>query len=220
LLIGQSKVPIANRVDPFGALVSTDSRGSLMGNRGGRFHVPGQRTATGRQFVTKQWICCRLAFKGRQRRVWSEGYTELFFMDEVTALAAGHRPCFECRRIDAIAFATAWGGLSGGSPARAPAMDAVLHCERLVPGRPWRKRLHPLAPATLPVGSMLVWQGVAWAVAETGLARWTPDGFLPPRCDLLQDLVHDREVPVLTPPAILACLRAGYAPQWRWLQAR
>jgi hypothetical protein len=213
----QDQAPIANRVYPFGKLFSTPARGTLMGNRGGRFHVPGQLTVKGRPFATKQWICCRLAFKDRRREVWSEGYTELFFMDEVTALAAGHRPCFECRRADAMAFAAAWGRSLGVASVRAPAMDHVLHGERLEPGRPWRKRLHPLPPAALPRGSMLVWQDTAWAVAEAGLARWTPDGFLKPQSDLMQVLQLEPEVPVLTPPAILACLRAGYAPEWRWL---
>jgi hypothetical protein len=213
----QDQAPIANRVDPFGMLFSTSARGALMGNRGGRFHVPGQRIVKGRPFATKQWICCRLAFKDRRRKVWSEGYTELFFMDEVTALAAGHRPCFECRRADATAFAAAWSRSLGGAPVRAPAMDHVLHGERLEPGRPWRKRLHPLPPAALPRGSMLAWQDTAFAVAETGLSRWTSEGFQQPRRDVLADLLREREALVLTPPAILACLRAGYAPEWRWL---
>jgi hypothetical protein len=64
---------------------------------------------------------------------------------------------------------------------------------------------------------MLVWQEAAFAVAETGLARWTPDGFLKPQSDLMKALQLEPEAPVLTPPAILACLRAGYAPEWRWL---
>jgi hypothetical protein len=158
-----------------------------------------------------------LAFKDRRRKVWAEGYTELFFMDEVTALAAGHRPCFECRRADATAFAAAWGRGQGGMPPRAPAMDQVLHGERLEPCRPWRKRLHRIAPATLPAGAMLVWQDAAFAVAETGLARWTPEGFQQPSRGMLTDLPREGVALVLTPPAILACLREGYAPEWRWL---
>lgn len=215
--MAQAKAPIANRVDPFGDLFSTPARGTLMGNRGGRFHVPGARKAEGRPFATKQWICCELAFKDRRRKVWSKGYTELFFMDEVTALAAGHRPCFECRRADAMAFAAAWGRGQSGMPPRAPAMDHVLHGERLETGRPWQKRLHLLPPATLPAGAMLVWRDAAFAVAETGLARWTPEGFQQARRDKLAELLREEEALVLTPPAVLACLRAGYAPVWRWL---
>src|SRR5947208_596093 len=100
-------MPLQNRVDPFGALISTPARGRLFGNRGGRFHRD-DRTLGRRRFVSRQWICCVLAFKNRHRAVWGRGYTELFFLDEVTALAAGHRPCFECRRAAATAFAAAW----------------------------------------------------------------------------------------------------------------
>ena len=213
----QEGIPLANRVDPFGGLFSTPSRGTLMGNRGGRFHAPGHRKVAGRPFATKQWICCRLAFKDRRRIVWATGYTELFFMDEVTALAAGHRPCFECRRADAMAFAAAWGRSQGGLPPSAPAMDQVLHGERLAPGRAFAKRLHGLPPETLPAGAMIVWRDQALAVAETGLARWTPEGFRQPQPDLLQALLRESEASVLTPPSILACLREGYRPAWRWL---
>ena len=93
-------MPLPNRVDPFGNLFADTSRGLLFGNRGGRFHRDGQ-TLGARRWVSRRWICCRLDFKGRHRDVWGRGYTELFFLDEPTALAAGHRPCFECRRADA-----------------------------------------------------------------------------------------------------------------------
>ena len=93
-------MPLPNRVDPFGNLFADASRGLLFGNRGGRFHRDGQ-TLGARRWVSRRWICCRLDFKGRHRDVWGRGYTELFFLDEPTALAAGHRPCFECRRADA-----------------------------------------------------------------------------------------------------------------------
>ncbi len=100
-------MPLQNRVDPFGELFADSSRGQLFGNRGGRFHTD-DRTLTQRRWVSRTWICCVLEFKGRQRDVWGRYYTELFFLDEVTALAAGHRPCFECRRKDAAAFAEFW----------------------------------------------------------------------------------------------------------------
>ena len=98
---------LPNRVDPFGNLFADASRGLLFGNRGGRFHRD-DRTLGARRWVSRRWICCRLDFKGRHRNVWGAGYTELFFLDEPTALAAGHRPCFECRRADAQAFAAAF----------------------------------------------------------------------------------------------------------------
>src|SRR6185437_4501098 len=121
-------MPLQNRVSPFGELFATPARGTLMGNRGGKFHGD-DKTLARRRWVSRQWICCVLDFRGRQRDVWGRYYTELFFLDEVTAFAAGHRPCFECRRKDAEQFAT----LFSGKKVRASAtlMDKVLHAERL-----------------------------------------------------------------------------------------
>src|SRR5436853_7042816 len=96
-------MPLQNRVSPFGDLFAGPALGLFMGNRGGRFHRD-DRTLSSRRWVSRQWICCRLQFNNRHRDVWKTGYTELFFLDEPTALAAGHRPCFECRRADALAF--------------------------------------------------------------------------------------------------------------------
>ena len=117
-------MPLPNRVDPFGNLFATPARGMLMGNRGGRLH-DSRRTLTPRRWSSKAWICCRLDFNNRHRIVWADSYTELFFLDEVTAFAAGHRPCFECRRKDAERFAL----LFAGGPQRATAaeMDRQLH---------------------------------------------------------------------------------------------
>ena len=100
-------MPLANRVSPFGELLAVAARGTLLGNRGGRFHRD-DKTLSSRRYATPTWICCRLQFNGRRREVWGNGYTELFFLDEVTAFAAGHRPCFECRRKDAEMFADLW----------------------------------------------------------------------------------------------------------------
>src|SRR3979411_1146848 len=105
-------MPLQNRVDPFGELFATPARGLFFGNRGGRFHTD-NKTLTRRRWASRQWICCLLKFKNRQRDVWGRYYTELFFLDEVTALAAGHRPCFECRRRDATAFAEKWAQTKG-----------------------------------------------------------------------------------------------------------
>src|SRR3954471_12194560 len=142
-------MPLPNRVDPFGNLFADDSRGLLFGNRGGRFHRDRQTLGT-RRWVSRRWICCRLDFKGRHRSVWSRGYTELFFLDEPTALAAGHRPCFECRRAEAQAFQSAFPGLRPN----AGAMDAALHAERLDPTRLTRQ----VALAGLPDGAMVLWR--------------------------------------------------------------
>src|SRR5690348_258789 len=100
-------MPLQDRVDSFGERFADRSRGLFMGDRSGQIHAD-DRSLTKRRWVATQWICCRLAFTIRHRNVWSDGYTELFFLDEVTALAAGNRPCFKCRRKDAEAFAELW----------------------------------------------------------------------------------------------------------------
>jgi len=126
-MIPESVRPLQNRVDPFGEFDSTVARGALMGNRGGRLHRD-EGTLGSRRWTSKRWIACRFEFKGRRREVWGIGYTELFFLDEPTALAVGHRPCFECRRNDAKAFLAAF----PGAPRNADAMDEVLDAERLI----------------------------------------------------------------------------------------
>ena len=130
--------PLQNRVTPFGELVATPARGLLLGNRGGRFHDPATRALRTRRWASKQWICCVLAFKGWHREVWKTGYTELFFLDEVTALAAGHRPCCECRRVAARGFQAALVA-AGMTPLSLDEIDARLDAERR-DGR--AKRLH------------------------------------------------------------------------------
>src|SRR5215468_11331804 len=119
-------MPLQNRVSPFGELLAVPARGLLFGNRGGRFHTNARRL-TARRWVSRRWICCVLDFKGRHRDVWGRFFTELFFLDEPTALAAGHRPCFECRRKEAELFAEKW-RQAFRLPARprAPAMDERL----------------------------------------------------------------------------------------------
>ncbi len=199
-------MPLQNRVDPFGELFADASRGLFMGNRGGRIHTQARGLGP-RRWATRQWICCRLQFNGRHRNVWGEGYTELFFLDEPTALAAGHRPCFECRRRDADAFVAAWTkGLRQATRPRAGEIDDILHSERLSHRN---RRLHACDVAGLPDGAVLARQGEAFAVRGTALLRWTPAGYgerVPrPKRGAVQ---------VLTPPSTLAALAAGYAPQW------
>ncbi len=204
---GLEKSGLANRVDPFGKLVATPLRGTLMGNRGGRFHCVETRQANVRPYANRQWICCVLAFKGRHREVWGKGYTEVFFADEVSALAAGHRPCFECRRADATAFAAAWGRATGQAPPLAADMDAVLHTERLAPGRAYAKRLHPLPDGALPEGTMLAIAGKAYAISADGLRPWSFAGVGPVLASRPQGLAR-----LVTPPSIVAVLAAGYRP--------
>jgi hypothetical protein len=196
-------MPLPNRVSPFGELCATTARGTLMGNRGGKFHTDG-RTLTSRRWASRQWICCVLDFHGRHRSVWGRYYTELFFLDEVTAFAAGHRPCFECRRKDAERFAEL---LSGRKPRlSAAAMDETLHAERLI-GK--AKRTHFRKFASLPEGAMILVDGGAFAIKGSRALRWTPVGYSP-----TPPPSSGTEVEVLTPPSILSVLVRGYTPIW------
>lgn len=199
-------MPLQNRVDPFGELLAIPARGQFMGNRGGRFHTAA-KTLTTRRWVSRQWICCVLDFKGRHRDVWGRFYTELFFLDEPTAFAAGHRPCFECRREGAEAFAEKWRE-AHKLPARPRAgeMDDMLHRERLN-GR--HKRVHRLAIDTLPDGAFVALGEGAFAIRDDVVLRWTAQGY-----DARMARPRGIAVDVLTPPAILAVLAAGYEPRW------
>ena len=196
-------MPLQNRVSPFGELFATPARGTLMGNRGGRLHDE-QRKLGSRRWSSKQWICCKLDFNNRHRTVWGDGYTELFFLDEVTALAAGPRPCFECRRKDAEHFAALFSGQK--KRASAPAMDDILHAERLDRKA---KRLHRRAVDELPDGAMIALDGEAFAVRGKRLLRWTPSGYAASK-----PRPRAGTVDVLTPPSMLAVLSRGYRPLW------
>ena len=174
-----------------------------MGNRGGRLH-DAQRKLSARRWVNRAWICCKLAFNDRHRKVWGNSYTELFFLDEVTAFAAGHRPCFECRRKDAERFALLFSGKE--RRASAAAMDKILHAERL-DGK--AKRSHRAKLDTLPDGAMISLDGQAFAVQGNRLLRWAPDGY-----SQIRARPRGIDVDVLTPPSILTVLRRGYGPLW------
>ena len=199
-------MPLPNRVSPDGSLFADPARGLLLGNRGGRFHDRARQTLPTRLFATRQWICCVLSFKQRRRQVWSSGYTELFFCDEVTALAAGHRPCMECRRADALAYRAALvRGLGLAEVPLFPAIDRLLDGQRR-DGR--RKRLHLQDAATLPDGAVIA-DGPRFLALRGGQAlNWSPEGYgaaVPRPCG---------RVAVLTPPASLAALAEGYRPLW------
>jgi hypothetical protein len=196
-------MPLQNRVDPFANLFATPARGTLMGNRGGRLH-DAARKLTARRWTSEQWICCRLDFNDRHRTVWGEGYTELFFLDEVTAFAAGHRPCFECRRKDAERFALLYAG--GDRRARAAEMDARLHAERLDVKA---KRLHRSPIDSLPDGAMIVRDGRAFALQGERMLTWSPAGYA-----ASEPRPRGTTADVLTPPSMLAVLLRGYRPLW------
>ena len=199
-------MPLQNRVRPDGEIVATSPRGLVMGNRGGCLHDD-QRRLGQRRWVSRQWICCVLDFNGRQRTVMApRRYTELFFLDEVTALAAGHRPCFECRRADALRFAELWAAAHDAQD-RVPAgdIDRVLHAERLAPGGAKRTFRHSLGDLT---DGVMVRQGGTIQLLDRGrLLDWTAAGYGNPR-----PLEPRAEVEVLTPPGIIAVLKLGYMP--------
>jgi len=197
-------MPLQNRVTPFGEIVAVSNRGLFTGNRG-ILHDPVTRELR-RRWASKSWLTCLCAFKGRRRTVMAPGrWTELFFLDEATALAAGHRPCFECRRQDAEAFRAAWAIGNGSFAPKAAEMDAMLHGERLS-GR--GKRVHPLdCPISgLPNGAMIGVGENSFVVVAEGVRRWTPSGYVATTIAL-------GGATLLTPPSILRVLAAGYRPR-------
>jgi hypothetical protein len=168
--------PLQNRVTPFGDVVAMSQRGLYIGNRG-IIHDPATKTLLRRRWTTKAWLVCLLDYKGRHREVMvGRSWTELFFLDEAVALAAGHRPCFFCRRADAEAFCAAWGKANGGEAPWAPEIDAVLHEERLDQGR---KRIHavPGPVAELPDGAVIVAAGEAYTIAHGRAFCWNEQGY-------------------------------------------
>jgi hypothetical protein len=205
-------MPLQNRVTPEGEIIATPRRGLLMGNRGGAFHLP-DRTLGPRRWVTKQWIACVLEFKGRHREVMQPNrYTELFFLDEATALSAGHRPCFECRRAEADRFAELWSKThSHLDRARAPAMDEVLHAERV--DRERRKLTFRARRADMPSGVFVRYAqdgspAQTYLIVGNRLLAWAPAGYRA----LVSPSAVAEEVEVLTPASIVGVLSAGYRP--------
>lgn len=200
-------MPLQNRVGPDGEIVAVAARGDMMGNRGGRLHTPERALGT-RRWASRAWIACRLSFNDRHRTVMApNSYTELFFLDEATALAAGHRPCYECRRADARAFAAAWqDGHSLAAPPRAGDMDRVLQADRVAADG--GKRTYPSALGVVPAGAIIAIEGVAFLVTDNGLRQWSFGGYAPaiPRPS------EDMTVDVLTPACIAAVLASGYRP--------
>jgi len=172
-------MPLQNRADPFGHLHAVPERGLFMGNRGGCFHREDQ-TLKPRQWASQRWIICRLNFKGRRRTLMRPGYyTELFFLDEATALAGGHRPCFECRRQEAEAFRRALiraGRLTpGASISEADALSAGA-MQQVLTGRRAREII---TPAQLPDGAMYAVEGKVFLVHAGRARAWSFSGYGP-----------------------------------------
>jgi hypothetical protein len=195
-------MPLQNRVLPTGEIVAHSARGMFMGNRG-RIHRPDQTLGV-KRWALDAWLVCLTCFRGRKRTVWGNSYTELFFHDEAVALAAGHRPCHECRREAFRLFQLAW-RRAHGEPTAAPAMNRRMHADRVGPGR--RQRRHEARLGELPDGTFIL-DGEQPALVWRGrLHPFAPEGYLAPvRAE------PERIVTVLTPRSTVNVLRAGYRP--------
>lgn len=203
--------PRQNRVTPFSTIIVTPERGLFMGNRG-ILHNERQEIVT--PYMSQAWIICRLHFKGRRRILMRPGrYTELFFLDEATALAAGHRPCYECRREKATVFRTAWQkgqGMPLDVPVKMSDIDSVLHRERLTSRRRKKDRSQQTFRAvfdTLPDGTFISRKGQPFLIWDGLLYPWTPGGYGRPI-----RLSSHEPVVVLTPPSTVGALALGYIP--------
>ncbi len=196
-------MPLQNRVTPFGEVVADPHRGLFTGNRG-IIHDPATRTLLRKRWSNPAWLICVCEFRGRRREVMGgRSWTELFFLDEATALAAGHRPCFYCRRDDANRFRAAWEKGNGTSGLLAPDIDAVLHRERFASG----KKLHALPSPVdrLPDGAMVALDGEAFLVVKGRRLRWTFAGYRKTTAQVGGAML-------LTPPSTLRALASGYRP--------
>jgi hypothetical protein len=214
-------MPLQNRVDPFGAIHAVPERGLFTGNRG-IIHDPETRTLKKKRWALPAWIICVCQFRnvrrepmGRNRKgndplAGKAGWTELFFLDEVTALAAGHRPCFFCQRERAKDFVSRFGEAFGIAEPRAPQVDKRLHKERLASGgKPSMVALEELAG--LPDGTMVADGGNAYALRGGKALRWSFAGYGPP-ADV--GLLEGKSLALLTPATTLAVLRHGFRAVW------
>jgi hypothetical protein len=201
-------MPLQNRISPAGEIFADPARGTFMGNRGGAIHNAERRIV--REYASRRWIACVLEFRGRRRTVMSPGrYTELFFLDEAVALAAGHRPCAECRRQRFNDFKDAW--LRSDNPREgnrllADAMDAALHPARI--DRQKGKVTYRAPLDSLPDGSFVRIEDENWLVSGDALFRWSPAAYVETRRRERHSVVS-----VLTPKPIVRCLAAGYRPE-------
>ena len=197
-------LPLQNRVTPLGDLVADPARGLVYGNRG-CLHDAGGRIR--RRYNGRRWIACRLEFRGWRRGALMQPgrFTELFFLDEATAMAAGHRPCALCRRADYLRFVEIWNGFHPGQT-RADAIDAELHAER-VATRGSGRRLHDAELSELPDGAFVLADGAPHLVLGGHLLRWTPSGY-----DRRIARSPGQRVQVVTPPSLVSVVRAGWHP--------
>ena len=209
-------MPLQNRVDPFGEIHAVEWRGMFTGNRG-VIHDPDSKTLLARRWATKTWIVCSCDYKdtrrqvmGRNARSGGAGWTELFFLDEVTALAAGHRPCFACRRETAKTFARCYGAAFGVAEPKVPEIDSRLHRERLASGGTMIE-IDRQGLVKLPDGAVIFDGQSDYAIRGGKALRWSFAGY-----DQLigfDDFGVD-EMCIVTPATTIAALTAGYRPVW------
>jgi hypothetical protein len=195
---------LQNRVTPLGELIAAPARGLVYGNRGCLHDADGRIR---RPYAGKRWISCRLAFRGWHRAPLMQPgrFTELFFLDEATAFAAGHRPCALCRREDYLRFVARWQTLHPDQEG-ADAIDAQLHRERLDQARR-NRRLHAMSVASLPDGTFVLRDDAPFVVLGLRLLRWTPAGY-PERVPR----PRRGRIAVVTPPSTVEVLRCGWEP--------
>ena len=197
-------MPLQNRVTPLGELVADPARGLVYGNRGCLHDASGRIR---RRYAVKRWIACRLEFRGWQRGPLMQPglFTELFFLDEVTAFAAGHRPCALCRRGDYDRLTALWARLHPGQTG-ADAIDAQLHAERVDPATRGQRH-HEASLDDLPDGAFVLRGGRPWLVFGEYLIAWTPAGYADrfPR-------PRQASAELVTPPSLVAVLRSGWEP--------
>lgn len=196
---------LQNRIDPWGRIIQTKARGAWMGNRG-LLHDENRRIV--RPFRLKAWITCVLEFKERKRVVMTPNrYTELFFLDEATSFAAGHRPCAECRRPDFKRWKALWllgnPGYHFDERTPIPEIDEILHRERTQ-----RNTSQKTLVSELPDGCFAVKDGTAFLASNGLLFPWSPFGYGNPIRP-----TEGEKLEVLTPPTIVRSFRAGYLPQ-------
>jgi hypothetical protein len=197
-------MPLQNRVTPSGDIIATPHRGMFTGNRG-IIHDPATKTLLRRRWASRAWLVCVCDFKGRRRDVMgTRSWTELFFLDEATAFAAGHRPCFFCRRADANRFRAAWEEGNGVTNVRAGDVDAVLHRERLEGAS---KRLHALPTPLkgLPDGAIVQAGEESFVITQGRALVWSPAGYRKAQGTI-------KSAMLLTPPSTLRAFSAGYRP--------
>jgi hypothetical protein len=197
-------MPLQNRATPLGDVIADPARGLVYANRG-CLHDDAGRIR--RRYNGRRWIACRLQFRGWQRGpLMRPGrFTELFFLDEVSAMAAGHRACALCRREDYNRLVGIWVELHPGEVS-ADAIDARLHAERVVAGGTAQRR-HDVQLDDLPDGAFVLWDGVPCLVLGPRLLRWTAAGY-----DARVPRPAGRRAVLLTPPSLVAVLRAGWQP--------